>query len=47
MRRNSGRRSFSVWPCPRSRATAVDLSPYSSPMPLLATLKIELWTNCG
>jgi hypothetical protein len=26
MRRNSGRRSFSVWPRPRSRDTASDLS---------------------
>ena len=32
---------------PELEATAVDRSPYKAPMPDLATLKIDAWTNCG
>src|ERR1700761_7632271 len=46
-RRNSGRRSFSLCPPPRSRVTAADLSLYSAPIGLSVTLKIEPCTNCG
>ncbi len=34
-------------PLPRSRTTAAERSPYRSPIPLSATPKIELCTNCG